>query len=133
MSDSIAPSSWMPRTPVWGLTAFRVRCGLAGACALYVLARFGVEAGSKLTAVLAAAVALDAVQLFWLGRSGLARALRPCLIGLGLLLVMALLFAPGTLSFAAVIPGPVLLESPLFLVLICIVASYVSAGWSALT
>ena len=132
MSEDALPAPSLSQAPVWGLTAFRVRCGLAVTCALYVLARFGAEAGLKMAAVLAAVAALDTIQLFWLGRSGWARALRPCLIGLGLLLVMALLFAPGPLSFARATPGPVLLESPLFLLLACIVASYVSADQPAL-
>ena len=117
---------------VWGRTAFQVRAAIAAMGALYTLARFGLEAGLKIALAAGVFVALDAFQQFRLGRGLPAAVLRPCLIGAGLLLLIALLFAPVPWSLAHAAPGPVLLESPLFVLLLCLLASYLSADRPAL-
>jgi adenylate cyclase len=98
------------------------RLGLVAAGVIYCAIRFGAAAGLH---VLLAGVLVAVLELAQ-ARSR-AALLRIALIGAQFGVIVAVAFAPAPLGFGSTIPGPVMMESPLFLLLLCFLASYAAS------
>jgi adenylate cyclase len=103
-----------------GLAAI-ARAMLTMIVVLYGFARFGAAAGLHMLLAGAVILLLEAWQVF--SRTTFERAIA---IGLMFCLVFAVAFAPGPFGFGSVIPGPVMMESPLFFLMLCVLGSYAS-------
>ena len=104
---------------------FAVRTALAVASVVYGFARFGMAAGLRVAAVAGLFVVLDAVQNYPAMRDSSLR--RGPLIILQVAAIYALFFAPAPVGFGTDVPAPIMLESPLFLLMFCLLASHISA------
>ncbi len=96
-----------------------LRILMACAVVAYVLVRFGAAAGQPVLAAGLGFVLLEAAQRTLPGRWA-----RVALITLQFGLVFTVAFAPAPIGFRSVIPGPVMMESPLFMLMLCVLATY---------
>ena len=128
MSLTVSPAVTPAGEPEWGRTAFLARAALATAAAVYAFARFGWSSGLLAFAAACVVVLMDAVQAFGLRRALFAGVLRFALIAAQAAVICGVFFLPAPLGWGSSTPPPVMLESPLFLLLLCFLASHVSAA-----
>ncbi len=106
-------------------THFRPSLGrgaLALAIVLYGFARFGLAAGGRIAVAAAIFGLLEAAQM-----SVRSRWLKALLIASQFALIVAVALAPAPLGFGSTIPGPMMLQTPLLLLMFCLLASYASS------
>ncbi len=123
-----ASASTAGAEPEWGRTAFGARAVLALVTVIYAFTRFGPREGVLALVAASAVVLLDVIQAFGLHRAPFAGAQRAGLIAAQALIICALFFAPAPFGYGSAVPPPVMLESPLFMLLLCFLASHVSAA-----